>query len=484
MGAESLGVEYLSSVLKRERHETSLVFDPALFNDKYYLTIPFLHKIFNKEKEVVEKVISEKPDLVAFSVLTDTYQWACRISQEIKKRMNVPIIFGGIHPTSVPERVIKNDFVDMLCIGEGEEAFVELVNYLEKGEKPFNVKNIWFKDKDNGKIYKNPLRPLIQDLDSLPFPDKSLFEKHVRLQDTYLIMASRGCPFSCTYCSSGFLNNIYKGQKIVRGRSVDNIIDELKFMKDKYNYKHAYFVDDIFNPRIPFLKKFFNIYRKEIDVPFGLVSHTSVISEGMIKIIKNAGCFNLEIGIQSMCEKTRRKILNRYETNEQIKRAVDICEKYKLRYTLQHILGLPQDDEKKLRMAVKFYHKLKYCTKIDCYWLSYFPKTKIVDISKNLGIIDDKIIESIEEGQEKMYWNGGSLRNKELIKLCKSFDIFFHLIPTLPTSVNEFIYEHELYKYFQYLPMRSKILFNLINAIKNRDARTFDYIKYYLKNLV
>ena len=114
-------------------------------------------------------------DLIGFSVISDTYGWACQIAGELIKRIDIPVIFGGIHPTSVPDIVIKEDFVDYVCAGEGEEAMVELCDALQQGKDTTSIRNVW--TKRNGRIIKNPLRPLISDLDSLPFPDKELYYK-------------------------------------------------------------------------------------------------------------------------------------------------------------------------------------------------------------------------------------------------------------------------------------------------------------------
>ena len=129
LGTESIGIEQLSANLKEAGHDTYLAFDPALFDDKVYLSIPFLKNIFNHENNLVNEIINSNPDLVAFSVFTSNYDWACRIAKKLKsKNIEIPIIFGGVHPTSVPEKVIHQPFVDMISIGESDEAIVELAN--------------------------------------------------------------------------------------------------------------------------------------------------------------------------------------------------------------------------------------------------------------------------------------------------------------------------------------------------------------------
>src|SRR4030042_6877255 len=186
--SENLGIEYLSSVLRQEGHQSELIFDPCLFNDTIHYN-PFLKHLFAFKKHMLNRIIKSQADLVCFSVVSDFYPWACEIAKEVKKRTKVPIVFGGIHPTSVPEQVISNDFVDYVVIGEGEGAIVELVRSLEQKDDDYRIKNVWLKR--DGQIIRNEPRDLIQDLDSLPFPDKALYAKeYTDFKGQYTIITS------------------------------------------------------------------------------------------------------------------------------------------------------------------------------------------------------------------------------------------------------------------------------------------------------
>ena len=149
--AESLAIEYLSSVLKSHGHKTYLTFDPMLF-DSPSVQNSYLSRKFDIREALVEQIKDTKPDLVSFSVFTGNYQWALSMARSVKKVLGVPIIFGGVHPTSVPEIVISEDCVDMVCVGEGEYALLELVEDLEQGRVNYETKNIWFKKLGHYKI--------------------------------------------------------------------------------------------------------------------------------------------------------------------------------------------------------------------------------------------------------------------------------------------------------------------------------------------
>lgn len=192
--------------------------------------------------------------------------------------MGIPIVFGGIHPTCVPEEVIKNDFVDFVIRGEGEYALLDLVNSLDSGGFNYEIKSVWFKK--NGEIIRNPLHPLIQDLDKLPFPDKELFcREDSNFKTGHLLMTGRGCFYRCTFCMNNFLKSLYPGERYVRRRSVDNVILELEIVKNKYSISQIEICDDLFCYDKKWLKEFSKKYSDKINIPFHIFAHPQEIDE-------------------------------------------------------------------------------------------------------------------------------------------------------------------------------------------------------------
>jgi Fe-S oxidoreductase len=143
-----------------------------LFNDSH-CRIKTLNRVFNYKRHIVAQLKEYRPELVGMSVTTEIYPWAKTMSGLIKQAMDVPVIWGGIHPTSVPEEVMRNDTVDMVCVGEGEYPLLELVESMKKGAIDYSIRNIWFKR--NGGLVRNEVRPLIADLDALPLSDPGLY---------------------------------------------------------------------------------------------------------------------------------------------------------------------------------------------------------------------------------------------------------------------------------------------------------------------
>jgi len=236
-----IGLRMISACLKETGYKTKLIFVPKTILNEKILKVREFRKSFlpiqkNKEypKETLDRLVnlSKESDLIGISLSTNFLKDAVEITERLKKELKVPIIWGGIHPTVKPEECLE--YADLVCVGEGEEAMVKLAEKMEKGENYSKVRNIGLKDK-NGNIILNPPRPLIQDLDSLPFQDFDLETQYIvfggeiyHLQKefqkkiidfffdakSYRLMFTRGCPFGCAYCCNYFLNKLYSGQKI------------------------------------------------------------------------------------------------------------------------------------------------------------------------------------------------------------------------------------------------------------------------------
>ena len=187
IGWENIALQALSALLKENGHEVHLVYDQALFDDKNYLSIPWLAKVFDQRDLVLQQIIELEPDLVGFHVQTVQYHQMRDMAEKIKQHYNVPIIFGGIHPHSSPDKtLLKEDpAVDMICLSEGEYPLLELCDSIDQGKIDYSIKNIWFRLED-GSLVKNETRPLIENVDDFPVIDKELFAPHVSIKNSYL----------------------------------------------------------------------------------------------------------------------------------------------------------------------------------------------------------------------------------------------------------------------------------------------------------
>ena len=428
---KSLGVGYLSSYLKTHGHQVYLLFDPCQFA-KSYIQHPRLARYFSKEKYFFKNIEDIHPDLIGFSTLTSNYQWALRLARIVKEKFNIPIIFGGVHPTLVPEEVIREDCVDMVCIGEAEESLLELANNFNS--KKTDIRNIYFKKEDH--VIKNSLRPLEQDLDKYPFPDEELFYNVLpasyRLSSS--VMTSRGCPFLCTYCANKSLTDIYKGQKYLRRRSVDNVLSELKLRKEEYKTRHFVFMDDIFSSDINWLNEFVPRYKKEIGLSFNCLAHPQLTDTQAIRLLKEAGCVMIDFGLQSGSPRLRKEVFSRFESNERMQEVSSACHRNKMRFAIDHIFNVPSETDKDNLVSAKFYNQIRPDI-INCYSLIYFPKAEILNIAKRQGLLQQEDIGLIEEGKANGLYATVSLGKKRSLSFYSQYALFFSILPLLPKSL-------------------------------------------------
>lgn len=452
-GFENLGVEYLSAVLKKNGHDVYLVYSPKLFNDTM-LEIEILGNFFARYDLLAKEIVDSDPDLVCFSVVTDDYVWALKIARRFKRlKPNIPVMFGGIHPTSVPELVIKNEEVDYVCVGEGEEALLDFVETMEQGKDVSKVANIWGKHKNS--IFRNDVRPLIKDLDGIPFPDKELFYNKAPYHAySYTTMVSRGCTLNCPYCHHNVERKIYSGKgKYFRRRSVDNIISELKYAKEYFNIKRVMFEDDMVLEDKEWILEFANKYKKEINVPFMMIGHPTQVDEELAEALSKAGCKYIEIGVQTFNQLVKRDILKRPENNKDVIKHLLILKKYGIKFNVDQLAGLPCDREEDLIYSAKVYNFLRP-NRIYFLFLTYYPKTEMCDIVKNLGYATDDEIKKVLLGYGESTVQRGSVTRE----IFSEFRFLYGFLPLLPPWIVDILIRKKWYKWLpKYIPLCTNV---------------------------
>ena len=406
-GSEHFGVQALISYLESKGHEVELIYDPAL-GDNGYLDIPFVNNFLNKivcnDKLVVEKVVRFNPDLVAFSAITNLYLPITRLAKKIKKVLDIPIVIGGIHPTSIPEEVIKDECYDALCIGEGEEPLEELLQRLEKKLPYTDVKNLWVRD-TSGKIHKNNKRPIITSLDTLPTPDKSLFEKYGALTSQLNIMTTRGCPFECTFCVNSFRNSLYTGEVYLRQRSVKNVIDGIIELLKVHKFKSIRFHDDVFAFNVKWLRDFRDAYCKRVNLPFHCYVTPSTAKEEILKLLSEAGCTKISMGVQSGSEKIRTKLLHRKHTDEDIIAAAQRIKKYGMKLSAEYIFGFPEETPEDMWKSLDLNDKLN-ANYTPSFIFYPYPKTELAEYCLKKGYLTEENYEQVKQGHGSYHTTG------------------------------------------------------------------------------
>ncbi|MDP2931884.1 MAG: radical SAM protein [Chloroflexota bacterium] len=317
---DSIGVMLLSALAKAGGHSTHL-------------------GILSREN-ILDKIQTLKPDMIAYSASTGEHKYYIEANKLIKSRSpDVFTIMGGPHITFFPQ-FINETTLDAVCIGEGDEAFPELLERVAGGGDIGTLRNIVTRQgSDNG------IRDLYQDLDNLPFPDRELFYETTEMKQWPLrsFMASRGCPYNCTYCFNHVFRKLYQGKgKIIRRHSVDYVIEEVQRVKSKYRTDCVKFYDDIFTYQADdWLREFAAKYKQKIGLPFHCLTRADLMTEDIASLLKEAGCFSVSMSIEAGNPRFRNEVLKRNMSDEQIVSAFHICRKHGIHTFSNNILGLP-----------------------------------------------------------------------------------------------------------------------------------------------
>jgi anaerobic magnesium-protoporphyrin IX monomethyl ester cyclase len=319
---QPLGLEYLSSSLKRCGHEVRLA-DASL------------------PKKLLKTVAQWRPHVIGYQALTGTHRSLLQLNSLLKRRFTFVAIFGGPHPTYFPEMIEQQD-VEMVCLGEADDALLEVVSAISERRDPSSVKNFWIKH--DGAITKNALRPLLSDLDRLPYPDWSLSDalSYCREFPVRSFMAARGCPFNCTFCYNSAFRDLYQGQQTFRQRKPGAVVEEIFWCYEQRPFSVAYLFDDTFGVNTDWIVQFCDVYRQKIRVPFFVQLRADVISEKVVHQMAQSGLIGVGLGVEVGSEDIRIRLLNKRISNKELLNAASILKKYGVRFIAYNILGLPE----------------------------------------------------------------------------------------------------------------------------------------------
>lgn len=364
---DNFGIAILSAVAKQAGWNTHLtIFDRNKINDVF--------------KNI-------KPQIVCYSSMSSDSGVYLKINKYLKSRYEFISIMGGPHPTFFPE-VIQEDGLDFICIGEGELAFQEFLDNYKNGRSLDNIQN--FCSKRN----KNPLRNLIQNLDDIPLPDRTIIFDNTELKNMPLkiFMTSRGCPYLCSYCYNDSLMKEYKDKgPYLRTHSVERVMEEISIVKSKYPLEFIKFEDDIFGINMAWLEKFSETYRREIGLPFNCLLRIDLIGRDRVNLLKNAKCRSVTLAIDSANERIRNEVLNRQmkSSNEEIIEKILLIKDIGINVMTNSIIGIPTSsiEDEVNGVALNIKSKVDYANTT---MLVPYPKTAIWDFcSKNHMLNED-----------------------------------------------------------------------------------------------
>jgi len=413
--------------------------------------------VIGGEQEVIHRLHLIDPDLIAFSATANEHRWVIAMARLIRERFShtVPVIVGGPLATFSPS-IIEDPAIDMICRGEGEEALRELAAAFDSSDATEAIPNIWVKQ--NGQILKNDMRPLLADLDALPFVDRDLYGDYrfIHSDPTARIMVGRGCPYSCSFCFDPPYRKLYESVGyIIRRRSAENIAEEVNLLVNKYRKKLIWFVDDIFPLHdTAWLGTLLECFNRDGGLPFICHTRVELIDEEGIKMLNECGlCANISFGVESGDEVYRKTILKKGFSNERVRYAAGLLKKYRLCFSTTNMMGMPGETMEAAVSTIKLNRQIKPDFSV-CTVYQPLPTTELSDFA-----LDRKYI--VEEAFSKipLFSHEKSLLCQkdivQLVNLHKFFYILFYL-PWLEPMVrrisrlpNNFVY-NLLYK-FSYL---------------------------------
>lgn len=453
--APPLGIAYMAGVLQENNIDVEIL--DASAEDMDF-------------KDVEKELLKRKPDLVALTALTPTIGRALETAQVVKETLpDSIVVMGGYHPTFNFIETLEDENVDIVIRGEGEYIMLNLVQALENQSSLHDVKGIVFEDKNSKEIVVNPEAPLIQDLDELPFPALNLLPmKKYRLldMDTHMttMITTRGCPMQCSFCSSAAMH----GKKI-RERSVENIVDEIEYLKTNYDIDTIAFMDDTFTLKKRKVMAICDeILKRNIEIMWGCTSRVDTLDEKLLKKMKEAGCITIFIGVES-ADQQQLDNMCKNTTIAKIENAFKIAHKLKIRTIASVALGIPGDTKEIMNKTVKFVHKLKPNYAIYSLATPY-PGTRFYKeaFEKNLIKIKDwskytlitPILETIDCSLNDMR----KIQAKAFMK--------FYLRP-----------HYIIRQFLQDGPYLLKTIFGVIKTALSKTPKNTDYNKRELKNM-
>ncbi len=386
-----LGIGYLAAIVKQQGHGVGLynsdlareavnqmnneirlssheLFVRALDNDD--------HRVWREFREVLRRA---RPEMVGFSATSASIMPCLKMAQIAKEECGAVTVFGGMHPTILPKDTTADPAVDYIVAGEAEESFPALVAALAAEESPRGLPGIG--GHEAGEYFFTPPGPLEKDLDKFPFPDREALhflddhKKHLQA-----IVTSRGCPFRCTFCAG---RNMHDGR--VRYRSPANVVDEIQYLKERFDLHTIYFYDDALalkKSRITALCE--ELIRRKVNVRWSGFMRVDGVDKDLVKLMKASGCRTLGMGVESGSTRVLKRVKKGY-TREDALAGVKAVKQAGIDVDINVIVGFPFETEQDLRDTLSLIQELQVPTNINT--LTPYPGSELWDECVDMGLI-------------------------------------------------------------------------------------------------
>ncbi len=332
--ADHMAVAFLSAVAKERGWQTSLC---VLATDDFFAVLK-----------------RDNPDVVAYSANIMGFDTICSAHRAAQRRFRFISILGGPQATFSPETYALSE-MDAYCVGEGELAFGEFLDNIQSGNSFDGVANLITRKSSN------PVRPLLPNLDELPFPDRDLTLSHSYLKNTpkKTFYATRGCPFKCSYCCNNYYHQLYQGKgPFVRRFSVERVISEIEYVQSRYRTDFIKFGDDCFALKADsWLEEFAEKYARRVGIPFNCYLRLDTIDDDLLDLLKKANCYSVHLSVDSTSKHVRENVLHRNMRDINIEKYLRRFSDYGINTWVNYMLAVPgstlEDDLSSIAISKK-----------------------------------------------------------------------------------------------------------------------------------
>ncbi len=427
----SFGVRTLSACLKERGHTTQLIFLPDPFGDDIVAGADR----YNEELLDDAIALCKDSDLIGVTLMTNFFDGAVQITRKIREQTKAPALWGGVHPTIRPEESMEH--ADMVCIGDGEEAIMELADRMQRGDDYTTTANLWVRK--GADIVKNPLGKLDRNLDIYPAPDYSMDDHHVMfdgallplthkvMEDAlrrgtvsdylgktgYQTMTSRGCPYSCTYCINDTLNDMY-GSKKLRWRSVEHVMRELEAVKLNMPYVDYIWIsdDEFFARKTDELIEFSRLYKERIGLPFSCLVSPLTVTEAKVETLVDAGLVYVQMGVESASTRMQEIYKRKNMNNKRLMKAMTIINRFKDKMSppsYDFLLDAPYERDADKIDSLRFISQIPKPYRLQPFTLILYPGTELHRQASESGALSNE--------QDEVYGKTYTMREPNYLNL-------------------------------------------------------------------
>jgi radical SAM superfamily enzyme YgiQ (UPF0313 family) len=364
-------------------------------------------------KQVLEKI---RPDVIGTTVNTPLRVQSIKVTRFLKEHFRVPIIWGGYDPTVNATDCLQ--LCDYTCVGEGDEAMLEIASRIDQGRSFDDVGNLAYTRE--GKTVFNPKYPAEPNLDKYPWRDndpefKSYIEddrldsNHPVLTDkpdgVYQAMSARGCPYKCTYCCEATFKDLYAGEVFLRRRSPEDLVGELAEAKKRFGIRQVHFEDEIFAMHMKWLERFAPLYSKEVGLPFTAYIYPTRSIEAILTLLKSAGLKYCCLALESGSERVNRQVFQRVYDRDLFLHTADVCRRLGLKFYTDVITYNPYEEEEDLKKTLDVLMHMTGDFDMCINKMFVLPGTKMAEqMEKDQKRIGDPALDPTFNYYSRLFW--------------------------------------------------------------------------------